>query len=372
MEKVIVIGAGIIGSAIALELHQRGLKVVLIESDSAGGQTSIASAGMVNPFSLTPDDSDALALYTLSRDLYPGWAQLLYERTGIDIGWKMTGSLRIALTPPDCAQLHAQHQWIAKYEPEAQLIDGKTAREWEPSINAECDCALWLPREGRVQTERLMSALHSALRYADVDCYWGQPVLGFASDSKRVRGVRTASGTLSADAVVVASGAWSGGLLQSLGVSIPVQPIRGQTLLLTDLPLRVQRILVSPIGYLVPRADGTLLLGATREQAGFDFRATAEGFAHLLHTLSRLSPRLMHATITGHTVGLRPGTPDNNPLIGTLDGWDGLYMATGHAYHGILLAPATAQAIADLITIGDTNLPIAPFNPNRFARSEQS
>ncbi|MFQ3611870.1 MAG: FAD-dependent oxidoreductase, partial [Fimbriimonadales bacterium] len=174
--------------------------------------------------------------------------------------------------------------------------------------------------------------------------------------------------TLYADAVVVASGAWSGGLLQSLGLAIPVQPVRGQTVLLTDLPLPMRHIVVSPIGYLVPHADGTLLLGATREQAGFDFRATAEGFAHLLHTLSRLSPRLMHATLAGHTVGLRPGTPDSNPLIGTLERWKGLYLATGHAYHGILLAPATAIAIADLITKGFTDLPIHPFEPNRFVR----
>ncbi|MFQ3611411.1 MAG: FAD-dependent oxidoreductase, partial [Fimbriimonadales bacterium] len=307
MERVIVVGAGVIGSAIALELHQRGVGTVLLESDSAGGQTSIASAGMVNPFSLTPHDSEAIPFYLASRDRYPQWVETVQQITGIDVGWRMTGSLRVALTDSECEHLQSMVGWVSRYEPQARLLNSAEVRELEPALSASCDRALYVPSEGRVQTERLMHALHSALRYEGVDCYWGQPVLGFVQEQGQVRGVVTATGTLYADAVVVASGAWSGGLLQSLGLAIPVQPVRGQTVLLTELPLPMRHIVVSPIGYLVPHADGTLLLGATREQAGFDFRATAEGFAHLLHTLSRLSPRLMHATLAGHTVGLRPG-----------------------------------------------------------------
>jgi len=157
-------------------------------------------------------------------------------------------------------------------------------------------------------------------------------------------------------------------LLQPLGIHTPITPVRGVILSLGDLPVPVRRILSSPVGYLVPRANGTVLLGATREQAGYDARATAEGYAVLTHNLARLAPSLMHATVLGHTVGLRPDTPDHNPYLGAVAGYDGLYLAAGHAYHGILLAPATARAIADVILNGATELPIAPFDPNRFMR----
>jgi len=183
-----------------------------------------------------------------------------------------------------------------------------------------------------------------------------------------VRGVQTAHGTLEADAVVIAAGAWAGALLQPLGIHTPITPVRGVILSLGDLPVPARRILSSPVGYLVPRVDGTALLGATREQAGYDARATAEGYALLTHALARLAPHLMHATVLGHTVGLRPDTPDHNPYLGAVAGYDGLYLAAGHAYHGILLAPATARAIADVILNGATELPIAPFDPNRFMR----
>jgi glycine oxidase len=183
-----------------------------------------------------------------------------------------------------------------------------------------------------------------------------------------VRGVQKAHCVLEGDAVVVAAGAWAGALLQPLGIHASITPVRGVILSLGDLPLPVRRILSSPVGYLVPRADGTALLGATREQAGYDARATVEGYAVLTHNLARLAPSLMHATVLGHTVGLRPDTPDHNPYIGAAAGYEGLYLAAGHAYHGILLAPATACALADLILNGTTDLPIAPFDPNRFMR----
>jgi len=211
-----------------------------------------------------------------------------------------------------------------------------------------------------------MRALHAAVMQAGVEFYRGQPVVGFLQEQGRVVGVRTAGGTLRADAVVVAAGAWTGALLHTLGLHLPIEPVRGQILVLTDLPRPVRHIVTSLIGYLVPRANGTALLGATREHAGFDLRATAEGMHHLLQTLLRLFPTLMGATIVGHAVGLRPGTPDANPLIGTIAGFERLYLASGHAYHGILLAPATAQAVADLVLNGSTRLPITPFDPARF------
>ncbi len=363
---ILVVGAGVIGSAIAWELQRRGASVILIESLSEGGQTSIASAGMVNPFSLTREETPALPFMLHSLRLYPEWAEQLRETIGIDIEWCRCGSLRVALHESDMSELSNAYEWVIRYEPHAQLLSAREAHELEPALTEQCSLALWLPNEGWVHTARLMRALHLAVAQAGVEFYRGQPVVGFLQQNGRIVGVRTAGGVLRGDAVVVSAGAWTGALMHTLGIEVPIEPVRGQILVLSDLPRPVRHIITSLIGYLVPRANGTALLGATREHADFDLRATAEGMHHLLQTLARLFPALMNATIVGHMVGLRPGTPDSNPLIGTLEGLDGLYLASGHAYHGILLAPATAQAIADLILKGTTELPIAPFDPARF------
>ena len=366
--RVLVVGAGVIGAAVAWELLQRGAEAVLLDGAAEGGHTSAASAGMVNPFSLTPDDTPALPLYWQSLQMYPDWTRALHERTGIDPEWRDGGCLRVALTPTDAEHLEASLAWIRRYDARAERIDAHTARQLEPTLNPEIACALHIPSEGWVHTERLMRALHRAVQLSGANLYTGSPVLSLVVCNGSVRGVQTAHGVLEGDAVVVAAGAWAGALLQPLGIHAPTTPVRGVILSLGDLPLPIRRILSSPVGYLVPRVDGTALLGATREQAGYDARATAEGYAVLTHNLARLAPHLMHATVLGHTVGLRPDTPDHNPYIGAVAGYDGLYLAAGHAYHGILLAPATARAIADVILNGATELPIAPFDPNRFMR----
>jgi glycine oxidase len=301
-----------------------------------------------------------------SLRLYPEWAHQLREEVGIDIEWCRCGSLRVALHESDAQTLRTTYEWVLRYEPEARWLSAREARELEPALTEECSLALWLPNEGWVHTARLMRALHAAVMQTGVEFYRGQPVVGFLQERGRVVGVRTAGGTLRGDAVVVSAGAWTGTLLHTLGLHVPIEPVRGQILVLTDLPRPVRHIVTSLIGYLVPRANGTALLGATREHAGFDLRTTAEGMHHLLQTLLRLFPPLMGATIVGLAVGLRPGTPDANPLIGSIAGFEGLYLASGHAYHGILLAPATAQAVADLVLNGITELPIAPFDPARF------
>ncbi|MCS7208407.1 MAG: glycine oxidase ThiO [Fimbriimonadales bacterium] len=366
--RVIVVGAGVIGSAVALELRQRGAEVVLIESHAEGGHTSAASAGMVNPFSLTPEDSPALPFYWHSRQMYAEWTRALYEGTGIDPEWRDAGCLRVALTPADAEQLRVNLEWVRRYDSCAELLDAQSACRLEPALSPNIHAALHLPSEGWVHAERLMRALRRAVQLSGINLYIGYPALSVLGDEERAYGVRTADGVIEGDAVVIATGAWTTALLKPLGIHLRVEPVRGVILKLGDLPVPVRRILSSPVGYLVPRADGTALLGATREQAGYDLRATTEHYLSLLHALWRVASALHHATVLGHTVGLRPDTPDHNPYIGMIRGYEGLYLATGHAYHGILLAPATACAVADLILNGATELPIEPFNPNRFLR----
>lgn len=366
--RVIVVGAGIIGSAIALELRRRGAAVTLIEGQAEGGHTSAASAGMVNPFSLTPHETPALPFYLNSLQMYPEWAQQLQSLTHIDVEWRQGGCLRVALTPADANHLSENLEWIRRYEPNATWVEPPAALEREPTLSHEIAGAIYLPSEGWVNTERLMRALHCAVQLSGANLYTGTPALCLERLQNRVHGVRIAHGVIEGDAVVIAAGAWTSALLQPLGVQTPIEPVRGVILRLGDLPAPIKSILSSSMGYLVPRADGTVLMGATREQAGFDLRATAEGYAYLLQSLTRIAPALLHATVLGHVVGLRPDTPDHHPYLGAITGYEGLYLAAGRAYHGILMAPATARAVADLILDGKTTLPIEPFDPNRFTR----
>ena len=370
MDTVLVVGAGIIGSAVALELHRRGARVTVLESASEGGQTSVASAGMVNPFSLTPEENPALPFAIESRRQFPEWVASLKALTGIDAEWRAEGGLCVALTPGDRAHLQRMLAWVVRYEPSARLLSDQEVRQLEPALTEQCLGGLWLPSEGWVHTERLMRALHQALRQSGVALERGRPAIGFATEGRRVVGVRTATGTLYADAVVLCAGAWASMLADTLGISIPIEPLRGQVLVLRDLPQGVGRLLVSPIGYLVPQADGSALFGATRERVGYDTRVTAEGVETLLSRFLQLFPRMVDATLMGFKVGLRPNTPDHQPLISALPHWDGLYLACGHSYHGILLAPATAAAVADLVRHGATSLPIEPFKPERFEKHE--
>lgn len=351
-----------------MELRQRGVEVILVESNSAGGHTSAASAGMVNPFSLTVDEPLALPFYLSSLRLYPKWTQMLSEQTGIAVEWRQEGCWEVALSEADAAQLQNKFAWVQRHDPQASIVEGFVACQSEPALVESVALALYYPHEGSVNTERLMGALHRAVQLSGANLYTWNPALALEGFGKRIIGVRTASGVLEGDTVVITAGAWASALLSPLGVHIPIQPVRGVIIRLSDLPQPIRSTLVSPLGYLVPRKDGVALVGATREQAGYDLRATAKSYAQLLRKLTEMAPSLLQATVQGHSVGLRPDTPDHNPYIGAIEGYEGLYVAAGHAYHGILMAPATARAIADLMLNNATNLPVEPFNPNRFRR----
>jgi glycine oxidase len=350
----IVVGAGMIGSAIAYELSKRGHSVSLMESLAEGGLTSSASAGMINPYSLAHENPTIVSAGIESLKIYPGWASSLQEETGIDIEWRACGSLRIALSESEERSLHESLPIIQASAPQARIVAGEEACRMEPLITDECRSALWLPDEGQVNSSRLLHALRAAAARYGVEFHLGQPVVCLEIEGERVIGVHTPNGMMRADWVVIAAGAWTGTLLSTIGLDVPILPVRGQSLLLADTPKPLNHLVISLLNYFVPRRDGTIVLGATVEHVGFDMRPTAEGFALLLSTLKPTLPGLLPASFAGYTVGLRPGTPDGSPVIGFASGWKNLLIASGHGRHGILLAPITARRIAGLIT--DTSL----------------
>ena len=314
VERVIVIGGGIIGCTIAWRLAQRGMRVVVVERGDPGRQATWAAAGMLHPL-VEADSSALLELARASFDEYPAFVTELYEITGIDA--------------------------------ELQLEAGD-----EPS--------------GSVDNRKLGRAAWQAAAMAGVEFRLGTAARKIVRTVARFQLVELADGTtLHADAVVIAAGAWSSELL-GLPFRIPVVPVRGQMLAVEHAPQLVPHIIIGSECYLVPRGERRVLIGATVEHVGFDSRTTDAGIATLMECAQRMVPALEQARVVERWAGLRPGTPDDLPVLGADPKVEGLFYATGHFRNGILLAPVTARVLTDLIVKGNTPFDVSDFSIGRF------
>jgi glycine oxidase len=324
----VVVGGGIIGLASACRAQQRGLRVCVLERAEPGSGASRAAAGVLAP---DPETPGFTALARASAELWPAFA----EELG-DVGYTRCGSLVLAFDDD---------------EVKAGWLDGDTCRALEPGISPECVGGLVLEADAQVDPRRVVGALRD--RVADVAAH--ADVVRIAPDC-----VELADGSkINADRVVLATGAWTARRLAPL---LPVRPVKGQTLRLRG-PLPATRIIRSEHVYIVPRASGETVLGATVEEAGYDETPTDEATRLLLREAIRAVPAVAELELVEAVASLRPGTPDDGPLIGE---WDGFVVATGHFRNGILLAPITADAVAAILTGDDPPAEVAPFDPNRF------
>jgi glycine oxidase len=333
----VIVGGGIIGLASAWRASLRGLSVCVLERDRPGCGATRAAAGVLAP---DPETPGFTALALRSWELWPAFAAELRDATGIDPGYTRCGSLVLSFGEPPEAGLSGE--WL----------DGGQCRALEPGIAADCSGGLHLPRDAQVDPRRAVEALVAILGDA---VRTNADVLELRDD-----GVVLADGThVGAERVVLAAGAWSS---RRLAKRLPVHPVKGQTLRLRG-PLPATRIIRSDHVYVVPRASGETVIGATVEDAGFDTTVTPEATETLLRQASRAVPAVAELELVEAAASLRPGTPDDGPLIGE---WEGLLVAGGHYRNGILLAPVTADAIAALLA-GDEPPPEAvPFDPRRF------
>lgn len=327
-----IVGGGIIGLATAWRAIERGLRVCVLERGEPGGGATRAAAGVLAP---DPETKAFTALALRSWELWPAFA----EELG-DVGYTQCGSLVLAFggeTPPSA---------------EADWLDRDACLALEPGVTPDCIGAWHLPRDAQVDprrvVERLVEHVGDALR-SNADVVDATP-----------DGVELADGTrIAADRVVLAAGAWSA---RRLARRLPVRPVKGQTLRLRG-RVPATRIIRSEHVYVVPRAGGETVLGATIEDAGFDTRATDEATELLLRQAVRAVPAVAELELVEALASLRPGTPDDGPLIGE---WEGLLVAGGHYRNGILLAPVTADAIAALLAGEEPPPEVAPFDPQRF------
>jgi glycine oxidase len=363
---VAIIGGGIMGSAIALRLCQRGIGVTVIERGIPGAEASSAAAGILGPQMEAAGPGPLLELGLKSRALYPALAAELRELTGIDVGYDRSGVLAVAFDEAGEAALSARLAWQLGRGLRVESLSGEAARAREPALAPAVRAALAFIDDGQVVARELARAFSQAAAGAGARFLTGRYVRRVLTDKGAVTGVELDGDVLPAGVVVVAAGSWSG-LVEGAGVpATVVRPARGQLVSIETRPPLFRHVVSAPGGYLVPRRDGTVLAGSTVEMAGFRKEVTVGGLAAILTLARTVIPALADAPVTGSWSNFRPFTEDHLPVLGATR-VRGLVLATGHFRNGILLAPITAQAIAELIATGKAPIDLAPFAIERFA-----
>jgi glycine oxidase len=352
----VVIGSGLIGLGIARELAMRGAAVTVVDPNEPVRAASWAAAGMLAPYTEAIEQSALESLCKRSLSLYPAFVAALQAETGVDARLQLSGILEAAYDDAQWERLQQRAEALRAAGVRHQVLAADAARDRESALASDVRGALLVEGEGQVDNRRLGSALHAAALSAGVRVVADAGEVAIEADERRVRGVRTGYGFVSAPVIVNAAGAWAAEVpgLPAIA-SPPVFPVKGQMLALTLPPDLVRGVTWVPGAYLVPRRDGRLLIGATVELVGFDLRITAQGMHQLLSAALRALPPLRDLGIVETWAGLRPGSPDGFPFIGRT-ALDGLYDANGHGRNGVLLAPVTAEAIADMVE----GKPVAP------------
>ena len=363
---VVVVGAGIVGCAVAYELARRGASVQVVDERPAGMGATQASAGVLAPYVEAREGSPLLPLAVRSFGLFDEFIERTAADSGVTVQFRRTGTLNVAAHEHDVSRLRATADLLARRSVGCELIDADGVRRAEPLIGDDAVAGLLIPGQGFVVASELTRALATAARRRGAQIVEGGHVRRIA----RVGGdliVETGRGTLTGNAVVLAAGSWSG-QIEITGVADrpPVRPVRGQLLHVGWNGPPVRRVTWGERCYLVPWDDGTLLIGATVEEAGFDERATVAGVRDLLEAACDLVPHTWTASFLGARVGLRPGTKDDLPIIGASTALPNLVYATGHYRNGVLLAPLTAQLVADAMLENRIDPALAALSPQRF------
>ena len=359
----LVIGSGVIGLAVARGLSRRGLSVEVLTRDQPGSGASSASAGMLEVHFPAPVPPELSQLCLPSRALYGGYAQALLEESGVDIELDLEGTLTLAT---DAGEFTAMREQATAIPGSRLLADPALWTAMEPGLSPALTGALFLPDDHHVNPRRLCEALLVSCERMGVKISRGITAVKILAEQGRAAGVETDSGIFRAGLVVNAAGSWAG-QLAGLPVPLPVRPVRGQILSLRPrTPLRF--VLHGPSVYAVPRRDGSILLGATVEEAGYIEAATGGGVAGLLAEGIRLVPSLKEAVLEEVRVGLRPGTPDTFPILGE-SGLPGFLLASGPFRKGILLAPVIGEAISALASGEAPPVPLGAYSPGRFVQS---
>jgi glycine oxidase len=374
MDDVVVIGGGVIGLSIALELAGQGVAVTVLEQGDFGREASWAGAGILPPGNIDVAITPEARLRALSHSLWPDWAEALSAETGIETGYLRCGGLELrAGTEEHLEDLVTEIEWWRGQGARVEELDSDALRELEPLVSHDIVAAYRLPELGQVRNPRLLKALLACCAARGVRLRAGMPVIGLeeheegsAEDRGRhVNSIRTHSGNVQAGRYLVTGGAWSRGLLASVGVDVAINPVRGQIVLVSQTPRMFSHVLQTGSRYIVPRDDGQILIGSTEEHVGFFKANTASAVSELLTFGASRVPALGQARFERAWSGLRPGSGDGLPYLGRVAGFDNLFIAAGHFRNGLQMSPGTARVMRQALLDQETDIPLEPFQTDR-------
>lgn len=356
--SVLVVGGGVIGLLTALELATAS-EVVLVERSHVGREASWAGGGIVSPLYPWRYSAAVTALAHWSQDFYPNLGEKLLKATGIDPEVHTTGLYWLDLDDETEAL-----NWASREGRPLHAMEMMQVHKQVPSLGAGFERAVHMPRVANIRNPRLAQSLRAALlALPNVTLREQAGIDSFIIEEEKVVGVRIGQEELRADRVVLCAGAWSGEVLATLGLSLPVEPVKGQMILYKCEPDFLPSMVLAKGRYAIPRRDGHILVGSTLEHEGFDKTPTEAALESLRASAIEMLPALAEAEVVGHWAGLRPGSPDGIPFIGPVPGFDGLWLNCGHYRNGLVLAPASCRLLTDLMLGREPIVDPAPYAP---------
>lgn len=367
MSDFLICGAGVSGLLVARELLAGGASVTILERAVSGREASWAGGGIVSPLYPWRYDDAVTALASYAQHAYPALCSALLQESGIDPELTVTGLLML-----DADDHHEAITWADEKKHRMESLDASRITQRVPGLAAGFERGLWMPDIANVRNPRLMKALRAAILANDgAQLIENCEVRGFTSTENG--GVATVTGveaqvdgqrrTFQAGQYVVTAGAWSGDLLRPMGIQMPIEPVKGQMLLYKAEPGFLDSIVLTRGRYLIPRRDGHILLGSTLEYRGFDKTPEQQARQSLHDSAVSMMPALADMPVVMHWAGLRPGAPAGVPFIGTLPHYANLHINAGHFRNGLVLAPAAAGLLADLLLGRAPRLDAAPYAP---------
>jgi glycine oxidase len=364
----VVVGGGLIGGSIALELTRTGLRVALFDRQEPGREASWAAAGILSPAPESPSQIPLVTLGRASLAFYPEFVHTVEELSGLNVGYRPNGTLEVLFSKDatrELSTLVALHRGLSL---ECEPLRVAEARELEPALSDDVAATALRPDEASVDNRALTRAALQSAQESGAEIHAGAGVDAIWREGNRCAGIVAAGERIAAENVVIAAGCFSAGI-EGVAPYAPVRPARGQIVALLSARVKISRVLWSEQVYLVPRNDSSILAGSTVEYTGFEKGLTAGGIQGILDGALEVAPGLKDAAIIETWSGLRPDTPDHLPILGPTD-CDGLTIATGHFRSGILLAPVTTKLVRDWVTEKRVPLDWDRFSPMRFAEAE--
>ncbi|MFQ4143341.1 NAD(P)/FAD-dependent oxidoreductase [Chlorogloeopsis sp. ULAP02] len=373
MHKVVVIGGGVVGMSAAYRLLRHGVRVVVVDRADEGKATA-AGAGILSPGNRFPPNDSILPFLKQAHAYYPELIANLAEDGEYHTGYEKVGAVHVAITDEEAVQIPKLLEQVQQrrldgfhHIGDAKIIDADAAKSFFPALSP-VKAAIHIPEAARVDSRLLCSSLKRAVRRRGADLFHDHTNL--VVNEGKVTNVTVGSQTISADAVIVAAGAWSSKLAKQIGITVSVYPQRGQIahLVVPHTKTAGWSIVISLTHYILTFPPNRVVVGATREDVGYDYRVTIGGMQEIIHEGLRMAVGLESATFQEIRIGFRPQSLDAKPLIGQVPGIQNVYFATGHGGYGLQVGLFSGAIIADLVLYKWVSIDLNPFAVGRFDR----